>query len=107
MSDDDVPDLTGRRARARVRLAALYLAVSAGAALLGAVPMSVIGFLLWAYLVPTHGGCGQVGCWDALIGGMIGAAVGAVAMIIVAVLMLRRRLRHRPDDKPNNEIDRR
>lgn len=88
---DDVPDLIGRRHRATARALVGNLIIVAIAAVVGAALLGALGFWLWATFVPHHGGCGDIGCWDALQGAMIGMAAGAVGTPILALRCLRRR----------------
>ena len=74
------------------RRIAIVLVILAVNALVGAALFGAAGFWLWQTFVP-HGGCGDIGCWDALQGAFIGVAVGGLGMPISAALWMRRRSR--------------
>ena len=72
------------------RRVAVYFAAIAVSAIVGAARLGALGFWLWETFVP-HGGCGNIGCYDALEGALIGVAVGGLGLPIGAVLWMRRR----------------
>jgi hypothetical protein len=63
---------------------------------IGAPLGGAAGFVTYNVIWPPHG-CGNIGCWDALIGAMVGAPVGGIALTVAAVFAVRAMTRPPPN----------
>ena len=67
----------------------LQLPIALAASALGAAVGAVCGAYVYRAISPATG-CGQIGCWDFLLGSAVGGVAGLVGGPIAALWALRR-----------------